>query len=58
MPAIVANCTTYELAGAGYRVDRIVAQNNVTLEKFLDWNTYVDRTDPVVWAGYWVCVGA
>ncbi|TVY81775.1 LysM domain-containing protein [Lachnellula suecica] len=56
MPSITSNCTKFELAGGGYRVDTIVAQNNITEDDFLSWNAYIDKTNPVAWEGYWVCV--
>jgi len=59
MGGIVSTCTTYEYVGtSGLRVDAIVAQNGITMDQFLEWNTAVDPTNPVVWAQYWVCVGA
>ena len=57
MPSIVAECSKFELAGGGYRVDTIVAQNNITMDQFLSWNQAIPRDDPVAWSGYWVCVG-
>ena len=57
MPEIVSNCTEFEyIDDSGIRVDTIVAQNNITMDEFLDWNQYVDPTNPYVWAEYWVCV--
>lgn len=56
MPSITANCTKFELAGGGYRVDTIVAANGITMDDFLSWNSYIDKTNPVAWADYWVCV--
>lgn len=56
MPSITANCTKFELAGGGYRVDTIVAANGITMDDFLSWNSYIDKTNPVAWEGYWVCV--
>ncbi|EPE35580.1 LysM [Glarea lozoyensis ATCC 20868] len=58
MPSITSNCTTFELAGNGLRVDAIVQQNGITMDGFLSWNAYIDKTNPVAWDGYWVCVGA
>ena len=58
MPSITPNCTKFELAGDGYTVDSIVQQNNITLDQFLGWNAYIDKNNPVAWAGYWVCVSA
>ena len=57
MGGIVAECKKFEYAGAGLRVDAIVAQNNITMDQFLTWNTAVDKTFPSVWAQYWCCVG-
>lgn len=56
--SIVSNCTQFELVGSGieYRVGSIVAVNNITMDKFLSWNQYVDKTNPTAWEGYWVCV--
>ena len=58
MPSITSSCTQYELVGSGsdYRVESIVAKNGISMEQFLNWNQYVDRTYPTVWEGYWVCV--
>ena len=60
MPSITPSCTSFELVGDGldYTVEAIVEANNITEDQFLDWNTYINRTDPVVWAGYWSCVAA
>jgi len=58
MPLIVGNCTVFEFVGDGLRVDAIVARNNITMGQFLGWNGDVDGSNPVVWADYWVCVGA
>ncbi|TVY43802.1 LysM domain-containing protein [Lachnellula occidentalis] len=57
MPNIVSNCNSFELAGGGYTVDTIVASNNISEDNFLDWNPYINKTAPVAWEGYWVCVG-
>ncbi len=56
--AIVSNCNQFELVGNGseYRVESIVAANNLTMDQFLSWNQYVDKTNPTAWEGYWVCV--
>lgn len=58
MGGIVAECNKFEFVGSGLRVDAIVAQNNITMDQFLTWNTAVDKTNPSVWAQYWCCVGA
>jgi hypothetical protein len=58
MGGIVSNCTTFEYVGSGLRVDAIVAQNNITMDQFLDWNRAVSAENPSAWAEYWVCVGA
>jgi hypothetical protein len=54
----VSNCTQFELVGNGseYSVESIVAANNVTMDQILIWNQYVDKTNPMAWEGYWVCV--
>jgi hypothetical protein len=54
----VSNCTQFELVGGGseYRVESIVAANNITMDQFLSWNQYLDRTNPGAWEGYWVCI--
>lgn len=57
MPSIVSNCNKFELAGGGFTVASIEAQNNISNADFLAWNPYIDSTNPVAWAGYWVCVG-
>jgi len=56
MPEITSDCKEFELAGSGYTVDAIVQQNNITLDDFLDWNVYLNKTAPYAWEGYWVCV--
>ncbi len=51
-------CNKFELAGAGYRVDTMVKQNNITISDFISWNGWVvDKSNPIAWEGYWVCVG-
>lgn len=57
MGGIVANCKKFEYAEGGLRVDTIVAQNKITMDQFLSWNTAVDKNFPSVWAQYWCCVG-
>jgi hypothetical protein len=58
MPSITPNCTTYEYAANGLRVDAIVVQNGITMDEFLSWNSYIDKDNPSAWDRYWVCVGA
>lgn len=58
MPEIVSNCTTFEFVGDGVTVDQVVAQNGITDDEFYAWNGDVSESDPVLWAQYWVCVGA
>ncbi|CAG8950961.1 hypothetical protein HYFRA_00006358 [Hymenoscyphus fraxineus] len=57
MPSITSACKKFELVGSGQRVDSMVAENEITLDDFLTWNAYIDKTNPVAWDGYWVCVG-
>jgi len=57
MSGIVTACNKFEFAGAGLRVDTIVAQNSITMDQFLSWNTAVNKDFPSVWADYWCCVG-
>lgn len=52
MGGIVDTCTTFESMGSGLRADAIVAQNDITMDEFLTWNTAVDSTTPTVWADY------
>lgn len=56
--AIVNSCTQFELVGSGseYTVESIVAANNITMDQFLSWNQYVDKTNPTAWEEYRVCV--
>lgn len=56
--SIVSNCMQYKLVGSGskYRVENIVASNNITMDEFLAWNQYVDKKNPTDWEGYWTCV--
>jgi len=58
MGGIVDGCKVFEFVGDGLRVDDIVKQNGITMGEFLGWNTLIDKKDLVVWAQYWVCVGA
>jgi len=58
MSGIVTTCKKFEFVGSGLRVDAIVAQNNITMAQFLEWNKAVDQNSPTVWAQYWVCVDA
>ena len=57
MPGIVDNCAKFELVGGGLRVDAITSDNNIILDDFVSWNTLVKKDDPVLWDGYWVCIG-
>ncbi|KAL1639886.1 hypothetical protein SLS58_007473 [Diplodia intermedia] len=54
MPSTAAACKTYELTGAGTRVDEIAADNGITVDQWSEWNGNATGA----WAGYWSCVEA
>jgi len=61
-PLVVSSCLklAYIAPGKGPFVTDLLTQNGISAAQYLAWN--VDAHDaqgnPVVWAGYWVCVKA